>query len=117
MITRTIDPHNIFIEGRSESSQREWSRWGSSDMDGQTREGETSGKKANQAVRDGTSEARRAKRGGRRELGSSSQWCIMAHGDTREEAARQIQLAIEGALETAAVSGVNPPAPASAHAL
>jgi predicted RNase H-like HicB family nuclease len=27
---------------------------------------------------------------------------IMAHGDTREEAARQIQLAIESALEVAA---------------
>lgn len=26
----------------------------------------------------------------------------MAHGDTREEAARQIQLALDGALETAA---------------
>ena len=40
---------------------------------------------------------------------------IMAHGDTREEAAREIQLALESALETAADSGVNPPAPALAH--
>src|SRR5438270_882765 len=38
-----------------QSSQREWSRWDSSDIDGQTREGENSGKKANQAVRDGRS--------------------------------------------------------------
>ena len=41
---------------------------------------------------------------------------ITAHGDTREEAARQIQLALEGALETAAEGGVTPPAPALAHA-
>ena len=38
---------------------------------------------------------------------------IMAHGDTREEAARQIQLAIEGAVSTAVERGVKPPAPAS----
>jgi predicted RNase H-like HicB family nuclease len=31
---------------------------------------------------------------------------IMAHGDTREETARQIQLALEGALEVAAERGV-----------
>ena len=37
---------------------------------------------------------------------------IMAHGDTREEAARQIQLALEGALQVAAEQGINPPAPA-----
>jgi predicted RNase H-like HicB family nuclease len=41
---------------------------------------------------------------------------IMAHGETREEAARQIQLALEGALETAATSGIKPPASAMAHA-
>lgn len=41
---------------------------------------------------------------------------IMAHGETREEAARQIQLALEGALETAAKSGITPPAPALARA-
>jgi len=41
---------------------------------------------------------------------------IMAHGDTREEAARQIQLALDGALETAAERGIKPPAPAPAHA-
>ena len=41
---------------------------------------------------------------------------IMAHGDTREEAARQIQLALEGALEVAAEQGIKPPAPALAHA-
>jgi predicted RNase H-like HicB family nuclease len=34
---------------------------------------------------------------------------IMAHGDTREEAARQIQLALEGALEVAAERGLKPP--------
>ena len=39
---------------------------------------------------------------------------IMAHGETREEATRQIQLALEGALETAAERGVKPPAPARA---
>lgn len=37
---------------------------------------------------------------------------VMAHGDTREEAARQIQLALEGAAE----QGIKPPAPALAHA-
>ncbi len=41
---------------------------------------------------------------------------IMAHGDTCEEAARQIQLALEGALEVAAERGIKPPAPALAHA-
>jgi predicted RNase H-like HicB family nuclease len=41
---------------------------------------------------------------------------IMAHGDTREEAARQIQLALEGALQVAAEQGIKPPAPALAHA-
>jgi predicted RNase H-like HicB family nuclease len=41
---------------------------------------------------------------------------IMAHGDTREEAARQIQLALEGALQVAAEKGIKPPAPALAHA-
>lgn len=41
---------------------------------------------------------------------------IMAHGETREEAARQIQLALEGALETAAEIGIKPPAPASSPA-
>ena len=41
---------------------------------------------------------------------------IMAHGETREEAARQIQLALEGALEVAAERGVEPPAPVLAHA-
>ncbi len=40
---------------------------------------------------------------------------IMAHGDTREEAARQIQLALESALEVAAERGLKPPAPALAH--
>jgi predicted RNase H-like HicB family nuclease len=34
---------------------------------------------------------------------------IMAHGNTREEAARQIELALEGALEVAAELGVKPP--------
>lgn len=42
---------------------------------------------------------------------------IMAHGDTREDAARQIQLALDGALGTAAEHGIKPPAPAGAHAL
>ena len=41
---------------------------------------------------------------------------IMAHGETREEAARQIQLALEGALEGAAERGIKPPAPALPHA-
>jgi predicted RNase H-like HicB family nuclease len=41
---------------------------------------------------------------------------IMAHGDTREEAAREIQLALEGALQIAAESGIEPPSPVLAHA-
>ena len=41
---------------------------------------------------------------------------IMAHGDTREEAARQIQLALDGALQVAAQRGIKPPAPSLAHA-
>jgi predicted RNase H-like HicB family nuclease len=32
---------------------------------------------------------------------------IMAHGDTREEAPRQIQLALDGALEVAAENGLS----------
>ena len=64
-----------------------------------------------EAVRDG-----QAKRGACRDAGTSSQWCIMAHGETREEAAREIQLALEGALETAAQQGMAPPSPALAHA-
>ena len=41
---------------------------------------------------------------------------IMAHGDTREEAAREIQLALEGALDCAAEKGIEPPLPAMTHA-
>jgi predicted RNase H-like HicB family nuclease len=41
---------------------------------------------------------------------------IMAHGVTREEAAREIQLALEGALKVAAEQGIKPPTPALAHA-
>jgi predicted RNase H-like HicB family nuclease len=41
----------------------------------------------------------------------------MAHGDTREQAVREIQLALEGALEVAAEEGIKPPAPTLAHAL
>ena len=41
---------------------------------------------------------------------------IMAHGDTREEAAREIQLALEGALELAVEKGIKPLAPALARA-
>ncbi|PYK45220.1 MAG: hypothetical protein DME53_05800 [Verrucomicrobia bacterium] len=49
-------------------------------------------------------------------LPKSFEWPgIMAHGDTCEEAARQIQLALEGALEVAAEQGIKPPAPALAH--
>ena len=40
---------------------------------------------------------------------------IMAHGDTREGAAREIQLALEGALAVAQETGVPPPLPALAH--
>src|SRR5204863_9915960 len=41
---------------------------------------------------------------------------IMAHGETREEAARQIQLALEGALQVGGEQGIKPPSPALAHA-
>ena len=41
---------------------------------------------------------------------------IMAHGETREEAARQIQLALDEAVKLAAEQGIKPPAPALAHA-
>ena len=51
-----------------------------------------------------------------RGVGTPSQWCIMAHGDTRQEAARQIQLALDGALQVATERGIKPPAPAVAHA-
>jgi len=40
---------------------------------------------------------------------------IVAHGETREEAARQIQFALEGALEAAAETGIKPPASGLAH--
>ena len=39
---------------------------------------------------------------------------IMAHGDSREEAAHEIQLALEGALEIALVEGLQIPRPARA---
>jgi len=38
---------------------------------------------------------------------------ISAHGDTPEEAARQIQLALEGALEVAGETGFPVPQPAA----
>ncbi len=41
---------------------------------------------------------------------------IMAHGNTREDAAREIQVALEGAIEVASEQGITPPAPAMAHA-
>jgi predicted RNase H-like HicB family nuclease len=41
---------------------------------------------------------------------------IMAHGATREDAAREIQGALEGALELAVEQGIQAPAPALAHA-
>ncbi len=41
---------------------------------------------------------------------------LMAHGETREEAARQIQIALEGALEVASQQGITPPVPALTHA-
>ena len=41
---------------------------------------------------------------------------IMAHGATREEAAHEIQLALEGALKMAAKSGIKAPSPVLAHA-
>lgn len=45
-------------------------------------------------------------------IGQVVAWpAIMAHGDTRDEAARQIQVALKGALETAGVSGINLPPP------
>jgi len=40
----------------------------------------------------------------------------MAHGATREEAAHEIQLALEGALKMAAKSGIKAPSPVLAHA-
>ena len=41
---------------------------------------------------------------------------IIAHGDTREEAAHEIQFALEGALEVAVETGITPPVPLFAHA-
>jgi predicted RNase H-like HicB family nuclease len=41
---------------------------------------------------------------------------IMAHGNTREEAVRQIQLALEGALQAATEGATKPPAPAAVRA-
>jgi predicted RNase H-like HicB family nuclease len=58
-----------------------------------------------------------AEKGDERFVAQVVEWPgIMAHGDTREEAARQIQLALDGALEVAAERGIKPPAPALAHA-
>src|SRR5207253_3444426 len=64
----------------SEWSRREWSRWEESDIDGQTREGEASGMKPNQAVRHGQAKRglkakkweRRVKRRG---ISSSAETC------------------------------------------
>jgi len=45
------------------------------------------------------------------------QWpSITAFGDTREEAAREIQVALDLALASAREAGINPPAPALTHA-
>ncbi|MGB8355739.1 MAG: type II toxin-antitoxin system HicB family antitoxin [Chthoniobacteraceae bacterium] len=41
---------------------------------------------------------------------------ITAHGETREEAAREIQVALELALGSAKDAGIEPPAPRLAHA-
>ena len=41
---------------------------------------------------------------------------IMAHGDTREAAAHEIQIGLEGALEVAAELGQPIPEPCLAHA-
>jgi len=41
---------------------------------------------------------------------------IMAHGETREHAAREIQLALEGALDAAKTAGVAAPEPRLQHA-
>jgi predicted RNase H-like HicB family nuclease len=41
---------------------------------------------------------------------------IMAHGNTREEAAHEIQTALRLALESAADAGITPPAPLLVHA-
>jgi len=41
---------------------------------------------------------------------------IMAHGSTREEAVREIQLALAGALDVAAERDINAPAPVLGHA-
>ncbi len=40
---------------------------------------------------------------------------IMAHGETREAAARQIQIALEGAIEVAAELGQPIPEPRCSH--
>ena len=42
---------------------------------------------------------------------------IMAHGDTREEAAREIQVALELALDVAQENGIEPPSPRHPAAL
>ena len=45
------------------------------------------------------------------------QWpTITAFGDTREDAAREIQIALGLALEAAREAGIKPPAPSLAHA-
>jgi len=41
---------------------------------------------------------------------------IMAHGSTRGEAVRQIQLALEAALEAATENAIKPPAPTAVRA-
>ncbi len=41
---------------------------------------------------------------------------IMAHGDTRDEAAREIDVALSLALEVANENGITPPVPAQASA-
>jgi predicted RNase H-like HicB family nuclease len=92
-----MEPAGAVRHGQAKrGARREWSPWERCDMD-KARQGE--------------------RREGANQLGSSSQWPgIMAHGETREEAARQIQLAFDGALEVAAERGIKPPAPALAHA-
>ena len=59
-----------------------------------------------------------AEKGGECYIAQVVEWpSIMAHGDTREEAAREIQVALEGALEFAEETGFPIPPPAIlAHA-
>lgn len=93
--SRRVDASRTVSERErvNQSSPREWSRWETSDMDGQTREGELFGRKASQAGARWTSaawpQAENEARGKRCDMDAARQgerWEVRINGDVRVNA-------------------------------